>query len=177
MENTRTFLWDKRNFPLYTGVGTKRGFTVCSYFSSNVLHIVVEFFENFSVWGEARGRPEFAVKKIVIIKKKEHFKEILVSASGATSCSRYPAGKTVLLLNILFQLIAYTFIDYLWKIFPLHTAVITQEFRDFSDNWFKKHVWIMLVELLLQSYLYKATWSVFQVKLSCYYKPRNFLKC
>ena len=52
MENTRTFLWDKRNFPLYTGVGTKRDFTVCSYFSSNVLHIVVEFFENFSVWGE-----------------------------------------------------------------------------------------------------------------------------
>ena len=54
------------------------------------------------------------VQKIIIIKSKEHFKEILVSsASGATSCSRYPAGKTVLLLNILFQLIAYTFIDYL----------------------------------------------------------------
>lgn len=153
MEISRTFLRDKRNFPLYTGVGTKRGFTVCSYFSSNVLHIVVEFFENFSVWGEARGRPEFAVKKIIIIKKKEHFKEILVSASGAKSCSRYPAGKTVLLLNILFQLIAYTFIDYLWKIFPLHTALITQEFRDFSDSWFKKHAWIMHVELLLQSNL------------------------
>ena len=52
MENTRTFLWDKWIFLLYTGVGSKRGFTVCSYFSSNVLHIVVEFFENFSVWGE-----------------------------------------------------------------------------------------------------------------------------
>ena len=63
---------------------------------------------------EERGRPEFVVQKIIIIKNKEHFKEILVSsASAATSCSRYPAGKTVLLLNILFQLIAYTFIDYL----------------------------------------------------------------
>ena len=153
MENTRTFLWDKRNFPLYTGVGTKRGLTVCGYFSSDVLHIVVEFFENFFVWGE--GETGVRGKKIIIIiiKKKEYFKEILVSASGATSCSRYPAGKTVLLLNILFQLIAYTFIDYLWKIFPLHTAVITQEFRDFSDSWFKKHAWIMPVDLLLQSNL------------------------
>ena len=114
MENTRTFLWDKRNFPLYTGVGTKRGFTVCSYFSSNVLHNVVEFFVKFFCL--RRGQGETGVrgkKKIIIIKKKEHFKEILGSASGATSCSRYPAGKTVLLLNIPFQLIAYTFIDYL----------------------------------------------------------------
>ena len=83
-----------------------------------MLHIVVEFF--VKCFCLRRGQGETGVrgnkkkkKKIIIIKKKEHFKEILVSASGATSCSRYPAGKTVLLLNILFQLIAYTFIDYL----------------------------------------------------------------
>ena len=80
-----------------------------------MLHIVVEFFVKFFCL--RRGQGETGVrgkkKKIIIIKKKEHFKEILVSASGATSCPRYPAGKTVLLLNILFQLIAYTFIDYL----------------------------------------------------------------
>ena len=81
-----------------------------------MLHIVVEFFVKFFCL--RRGQGETGVrgkKKIIIIikKKKEHFKEILVSASGATSCSRYPAGKTVLLLNIPFQLIAYTFIDYL----------------------------------------------------------------
>ena len=99
IEHTRTFLWDKRNFPeLYTGVRTNRGFTVCSYFSSNEMHIVEEFFENFSVWGE--GETGVRGKKIIIIINNEHFKEILVTASGATSCSRYPAGKTVLLLNI-----------------------------------------------------------------------------
>ena len=80
-----------------------------------MLHIVVEFFVKFFCLRRGQGETGVRGKKkiIIIIKKKEHFQEILVSASGATSCSRYPAGKTVLLLNIPFQLIAYTFIDYL----------------------------------------------------------------
>ena len=82
-----------------------------------MLHNVVEFFVKFFCLRRGQGETGVRGKKkiiiIIIIKKKEHFKEILVSASGATSCSRYPAGKTVLLLNIPFQLIAYTFIDYL----------------------------------------------------------------
>ena len=71
MENTGTFLWDKRNFPLYTGVGTKRGFTVCSYFSSNVLHIVVEFFVKFFCLRRGQGETGVRGKKKNNNNKKE----------------------------------------------------------------------------------------------------------